>query len=152
MQSFRRLAVWRRAHALALNVRRATRSFPRRGYSSLTKQVTDAAESIPFNIVEGCGASTQREFARFLDISIKSTMELEYQLQLAHDNDVLPTRLWRELTQEAIEIRMMLCGLRKSVLAAAQQEDEDRKRKKRSTSLEAAHALPNEKLSESISH
>lgn len=40
-----------------------------------------AAESITTNIVEGCGAATRREFARFLDISIKSTSELEYQLQ-----------------------------------------------------------------------
>jgi four helix bundle protein len=40
-----------------------------------------AAESIPFNIVEGCGAHTRKDFARFLDISIKSSLELEAQLQ-----------------------------------------------------------------------
>src|SRR5687768_9047477 len=123
MRSFRRIAVWRRAHAHCLNVRRATRSFPRHGYSSLKKQIVDSAESIPTNIVEGCGASTDREFARFLDISIKSTMELEYQLQLAHDNDVMPTRLWRYLTAETIEIRMMLCGLRRTVLKAAEEAE-----------------------------
>ena len=77
MQSFRRLLVWQRAHALALDARRITRSFPRSGYSALKSQLARSAESIPSNIAEGCGAATNREFSRFLDIAIKSTSELE---------------------------------------------------------------------------
>ena len=117
MQSFRKLEVWRRAHAHAINVRRATNAFPRSGYTSLKGQIRESAESIPFNIVEGCGADTNKEFARFLGISIKSTMELEGELQMAYDNGILSYRLWRSLTQETIEIRKMLWGLRKKVLA-----------------------------------
>jgi four helix bundle protein len=75
-----------------------------------------AAESIVFNIVEGCGSATPKEFARFLDISIKSTCELEYQLQLATDSDLLPRHVWSPLSAETIEIRRMLCGLRRKVL------------------------------------
>lgn len=116
MQPFRRLDVWKRAHAHALNVRRATRSFPRSGYTKLKSQIVASAESIVFNIVEGCGANTNPEFARFLDISIKSTMELEAQLQLARDYGILHEREWRTLTAETVEIRRMLCGLRKRVL------------------------------------
>jgi len=116
MQSFRRLDVWKRAHAQALNVRRATRSFPRSGYTKLKSQLVSSAESIVFNIVEGCGAISNPEFARFLDISIKSTMELEGQLQLAHDYGILHRREWRTLTAETIEIRRMLCGLRRKVV------------------------------------
>jgi len=81
MQNFRRLHVWERAHQFALDVRIATESFPRTGYSELKAQLVSAAESIPTNIVEGCGASSRKEFARYLDISIKSTLEVEYQLQ-----------------------------------------------------------------------
>jgi four helix bundle protein len=108
MQSFRRLDVWKRAHAHALNIRKATRAFPRRGYTSLKSQIIDAAESVPFNIVEGCGADSNKEFARYLGISIKSTMELEAVLSLLD---------WQRLTRETIEIRRMLWGLRKRVLA-----------------------------------
>lgn len=75
-----------------------------------------AAESIAFNIVEGCGSTSSKEFARFLDISIKSTCELEYQLQLAADCGLLSRRVWRELAAETVEIRRMLCGLRRKVL------------------------------------
>jgi four helix bundle protein len=116
MQDFRKLRVWERAHMHAINVRGATRLIPRRGYASLKSQIISSAESIPFNIVEGCGADPPKEFARFLDISIKSSSELEYQLLLARDNGVLPTRAWQVLTKETIEIRRMLCVLRRRVL------------------------------------
>jgi four helix bundle protein len=122
MQSFRRLSVWRKAHALALNVRRAIRKFPRGEYGSTRSQMIRAAESIPFNIVEGCGASTPNEFARYLDISIKSSMELEYQLQLARDNGVLSAADWRALTAQTVEVRRMICGLRAKVRLAAAED------------------------------
>lgn len=127
MQSFRDLLVWQRAHALALEVRRVTRSFPRSGYSSQKSQIIRSVESIPCNVVEGCGATSRKEFARYLDISIKSTSELEYQLQLARDCGVLSNRGWQSLTAETVEIRRMLCGLRRSVLLAERRNGADRK-------------------------
>ena len=80
--------------------------------------MVNAAESVAFNIVEGCGSVSSKEFARFLDISIKSTCELEYQLQLATDCDLLAQRVGNPLSAETIEIRRMLCGLRRKVLHA----------------------------------
>lgn len=78
--------------------------------------MVSSAESIAFNVVEGCGASSSKEFARFLDIGIKSTCELEYQLQLATDSDLLSGITCRPLSIETVEIRRMLCGLRRKVL------------------------------------
>lgn len=95
MQDYRKLHVWERAHEHAIGVRKATRRFPRNGYGSLTSQMTSAAESIAFNIVEGCGSRSQKDFVRFLDISIKSSFELEYQLKLAKDYEVLGAEAWR---------------------------------------------------------
>lgn len=118
MQNFRRLHVWERAHQFALDVRIATQSFPRIGYSELKAQLISATESIPTNIVEGCGASSRREFARYLDISIKSTYEVEYQLQLARDYAILLPGKWESLSNEVVQIRRMLYGLRKAVLTA----------------------------------
>jgi four helix bundle protein len=93
-------------------------TFPRTGYASLRGQITRAAESIPFNIVEGCGASSQKDFARFLDNSVKSSFELEYQLRLARDYGVLAHTRWQVLSGETIEVRRMLYGLRSKVLAS----------------------------------
>lgn len=117
VHDYRRLLVWRKAHALVLNVQRASRSFRRSGHSGLRSQIVRAVESIAANIVEGCFASTPREFARFLEISIRSTGEVEYQLQLAHDYGLLPALVWQPLTTDTIEVRRMLFGLRRQVLA-----------------------------------
>ena len=117
MQDYRQLRVHASAHSLAISVRAATRRFPRSGYTSLKKQMTSAAESISFNIVEGCGADSQKDFARFLEIAIKSATELENQLKLAKDYGILSKLDWEALSESTIAARKMLCGLRKKVRA-----------------------------------
>ena len=133
MQDFRRLLVWSRSHALATRIRRVVRGFRGAGYAELKSQLVSAAESIPSNIVEGCGAATNKEFARFLDISIKSTSEVEYRLELAKDYGLLLSKVWRELSAETVEIRKMVYGLRRAVLSAdnAEPRRKPRRRKKR---------------------
>ena len=122
MQDYRKLRVWQRSHKLVLKVRNSTDRFPRSGFGSLKLQLTRAVESIPFNLVEGCGAASRKDFARFLDISIKSSTETEYQLQLARDYSVLNETDWTSLTDETVVIRKMLYRLRKQILDADDNE------------------------------
>jgi four helix bundle protein len=124
MQDYHNLDVWHEAHAHILAVRKATNRFPRSGYATLKRQLTGAVESIAFNIVEGCGAATQREFARFLDISIKSSCETEYQLELAGDYEILPDAQRNTLSQKTVQIRKMLCGLRARVIESIDEPEE----------------------------
>lgn len=97
-------------------MRQATKQFPSTGYSSLQSQMVRAAESIVFNIAEGCGAGTQREFARFLGISIKSSFELEAEAELARDYGVLSAAAWNDLYNRLVSVRRMLFALHKKVL------------------------------------
>ena len=48
----------------------------------LTSQIQRCAISIPSNIAEGSGRSSEKEFLHFLNISISSSYELETQLIL----------------------------------------------------------------------
>jgi len=73
MQEFKKLLVWRRAHAFALRVHDAVEKFPRNRFGQLKSQLTRAADSIAANIVEVCGSTSQREFARFLAIADRGT-------------------------------------------------------------------------------
>ena len=100
-----------------MNVREVVAHYPPRGYSELKAQTISAAESIVFTIVEGCGASSQREFARFLEMAIKSSKEVEAELELAAVYEILPSRRWEALSSETVDTRRMLVGLRKKVLA-----------------------------------
>lgn len=139
MQDFRKLHVWDRAHRLAMSMTHIVRRrFPRRDFAKLRDQLTRACESVPENIAEGCGAATRKEFARFLDIGIKSANETEYELLLAHDYGIIPHPEWRALTTQIIEIRMMMCGLRRRVREADQQEA----RRKRRTNAQKRRRKP----------
>jgi four helix bundle protein len=62
-------------------------------------------------------AATRDEFARYLDIAIKSLNETEYHLIAAQDHGLLTPDQWRKLTCETIEIRKMTFGYRKKLLA-----------------------------------
>lgn len=124
MQDHRKLRVWKKSFQLALSVRRGVDRYPRRGYASLKEQTCGAAESVPFNIVEGCGSPTQRVFARFLGVSIRSSRELEGELEFANACGALPDKDWAYLGTETIDTRRMLYRLRSKVLAAALEEEQ----------------------------
>src|SRR5450759_1801594 len=93
MQDFQKLAVWTKSHELVLEVYRVTARVPERSYPGLLSQLRRSASSIPANIVEGCGHSSQPEFARFLQMAGASALELTYHLLLARDLGALGTCL-----------------------------------------------------------
>ena len=116
MQDFKHIRVWQRAHALAIALHKRAHFFPSPEYSHLRSQLTRGAESIAATIVEGCGAATNREFARFLDMSIKSANETEHHLLSARDYDLISLDEWQRHTTETIEIRKMIYGYRNKVI------------------------------------
>jgi four helix bundle protein len=119
MQDYHRIVAWQRAHALSIEVQLLARGFNHAGFASLRSQLTRAADSVPATIVEGCGASSAKDFARFLDMAIKSANETEYHLLKARDHDLIAHRDWQRSTAEIIEIRKMIYGYRKRVLTRA---------------------------------
>lgn len=127
MQDFRQIKAWQRAHALAVALHKRTRNFSRAGYSRLRVQLTGAADSVGDTIAEGAGAATPREFARFLDMSIKSANEVEGHLLKARDLDLLSPEEWRAFTGEVVEIRKMTYGYRRTMLANAQTSEKKAK-------------------------
>ena len=117
MQDFRHIKAWQRAHALAVALHKRTRNFSRLGFSRLRAQLTGAADSIGDTIAEGAGAATVKEFARFLDMSIKSANETEGHLLKARDLDLFSPEEWQADAAEVIEIRKMTYGYRRTMLA-----------------------------------
>jgi len=105
MKNFKELNVWLKAHQLVLAVYQVTKSFPSDELFGLTSQMRRAAASIPANIAEGCGRSSDAEFARFLYISFGSASELEYHILLAHDLGMLNEIDCGKLTENVIEIK-----------------------------------------------
>jgi four helix bundle protein len=122
MQDFRKLKVWQRAHALSLRIDALVAKFPRTA-AGLRGQLSRAAASIASNIAEGSGAASQREFARYLDMSIKSCSETQYDILKAYEGHLIPKETFERDTDEVIQIRRMLHGLRKRVLEDLEADD-----------------------------
>jgi four helix bundle protein len=115
MQNYHQLSVWRKAHAIALNVHRLTERIPRENNSGLVGQVRRAALSIPSNIVEGATRGSDKDFVKFLQIALASAAEVEYQLEFAADASLIPEAEFTIRQQELTEVRKMLAGLIKRI-------------------------------------
>ena len=115
MQDFRKLEVWAKAHELAVDLYRTTRTFPAEEKFGLTSQMRRAAVSISSNIAEGCGRGGAADMARFLQISLGSACELECQLLLAADLDLLGAADAERLIKGVNGVRRMLIALRGKV-------------------------------------
>lgn len=118
MQNYRYLIAWQKAHTLALDVHRLTQSWPRRDNAGLISQIRRAALSIPSNVAEGSGRFGDREFAKFVQIAIGSTVELEYQLQFAAEAGTDSPDALRVHVERTAEVRRILVGLLKKLRGA----------------------------------
>ena len=117
MIDFHGLKVWHKSHGLTLEVDRETNHALRKD-RSLAAQTRRAAASISANIVEGCGGAIQSESGRFLGIALKSAIELEYHLLLAHDLHLLSAVRYRALRGSTQEVKRMFTGSIKRINAA----------------------------------
>jgi four helix bundle protein len=81
--SYRDLIIWQKSMDLTKMVYQITYSFPKDEVYGLTSQIRRCAVSIPSNIAEGRGRNSNKEFIRFLQISLGSLYELQTQLELA---------------------------------------------------------------------
>jgi four helix bundle protein len=117
MKVFRQLKVWEKSHQLALAVYKATKEFPKEELYGLTSQIRRSSMSIPTNIAEGCGRNTDADFARFMQMTMGSASETEYQLILARDLDFLSRDSYEKLHNDIEEIKRMLASLLKTLRA-----------------------------------
>jgi four helix bundle protein len=111
MGDYRKLAVWVKAHALALEVYRLTGAFPAEERYGLAAQLRRAVVSIASNIVEGSGRQSDGDMGRFLQMARGSLWELQAQLQLARDLGYVPGAVEARLATEVDEVGRMLVGL-----------------------------------------
>jgi four helix bundle protein len=111
VKDFRQLKVWAKSHVLALDIYKATRRFPVEERFALVDQMRRCAVSVPSNLAEGCGRDSDKDFARFVRIAAGSVSELEYQILLACELGYLTQGVYRQLEDQASEVKKMLNSL-----------------------------------------
>lgn len=80
----------------------------------------------PLTSSKGASLLRRKSSRGFLEVSIKSAGEVEYQLQLAYDCGVLRHHNWQSLTAETIAVRRMVIGLRRKLLGAPEPREPER--------------------------
>ena len=116
MFRFEKLDVWQRAVDHAGYVYTVTRSFPRDERFGLTNQMRRAAVSVSSNIAEGSGRASDIDFARFLEFSYSSLMEVVSEATIATRQMFLPQQSFDTIYRESEELARMLSGLRATLL------------------------------------
>ena len=115
MRPYERFSAWALAHRLVLAVYSETHGWPKREWYGLTAQLRRAAVSVPSNLVEGSAKRGRAEFRRFVDISIGSLAEVEYQLRLARDLSYIGPERWQALDALISDLGRCLHGLSRSL-------------------------------------
>ena len=89
-RTFQDLDVWRKSHALVLDVYKLTRRLPKEELFGLVSQMRRAAVSVPANIAEAFKRRGKPDKARQLNIAQGSLEELRYFFILCADLSYLP--------------------------------------------------------------
>ncbi|MGX1928877.1 four helix bundle protein [Flagellimonas sp. 2504JD4-2] len=85
MRNFRELEIWKEARILVKEIYLTTKKLPNTEKYGLISQINRCSVSITANIAEGCGKYSNKDFVRFLQISLGSAYELENHLILCED-------------------------------------------------------------------
>ncbi len=83
MRDFTKYEVWKEGIDLAVKTYEITNNFPSEEKFGLINQMRRAAVSIPSNFAEGCSRTTEKEFKRYIEISLGSGFELKTQTIIA---------------------------------------------------------------------
>src|SRR5436190_16460977 len=83
MRNFKELKIWNKGFGIAVKTFKLIDTFPKEQKFGISSQVTRSAVSIPSNIAEGSSRSSEKDYYRFIEISLGSTFELETQLLIA---------------------------------------------------------------------
>jgi four helix bundle protein len=113
--SFEELEVWKKAHALVLEVYKMSASFPSDERFGLTSQLRRAAVSVPANIAEGFIKRGKSDKARFYNIAEGSLEECRYYFILARDLRFANTA---ELMSDLQEVSRMLRSYNAAILSS----------------------------------
>ena len=85
MRNFKTLNVWSSSLTISKHLIKILKKKEFRQYFDLKNQIFKSSISIPSNIAEGCSRSSNKEFRRYLEISLGSAFELETQLLILNE-------------------------------------------------------------------
>ncbi|MWB96011.1 four helix bundle protein [Flavobacterium sp. GA093] len=115
MSNFRNLLIWQKSMSLTTKIYFSTNNFPKEEIFGLTSQIRRCSISIPSNIAEGSGRESDKDFLRFLNISVGSLFEMQTQLEIAKNITYLNEEEFNNLYEDSREVERMLVSFIKKL-------------------------------------
>src|SRR5574341_1279834 len=115
VRSFQDLEVWKKAHALVLEIYKRTDQFPEKERYGIVSQIRRASSSVPTNLAEVGKRGSKKDYAHFVNMAESSLEETKYHLILSRDLGYFKDEVYKVLIEAADEVGRMLHGLKKSL-------------------------------------
>ncbi len=115
MHNFKQLRIWQDSIDLVENIYLETKSFPKNEEYGLTSQMRRCSVSVPSNIAEGSGRGSDKDFKRFLSISLSSSFELETQLIIANRLGFVESGNFENSIEKIRKLQKMIFSFRKKL-------------------------------------
>ena len=101
MKNFKELIIWQKGIEITKKVYQLSKQFPGEEKFGLISQITRAVVSIAANIAEGSSRNSDKDYARFLQISLGSAFEVQTYLIIAKELNLANS-------QDIVEIELLL--------------------------------------------
>lgn len=108
MHRFKELEIWKRGRLFCSKIYELTSKFPEAEKFGLTNQLRRASVSIPSNIAEGSSRNSDKDFSKFLKITLGSAYEIETQLLITRDLQFITEKELEDIISELEQIIKMV--------------------------------------------
>jgi four helix bundle protein len=108
---FGKLEVWQEAMSLVGEVYSLTQAFPKEEQYGLVSQLRRSAVSIPSNIAEGTGRSSDKDFLHFVFMARGSLVELVTQIKIAGNLKLLTNKEMNRLVSYCERLHAKISNL-----------------------------------------
>jgi S23 ribosomal protein. len=115
MHRFKDLEIWKQSRQFCKDIYEISATFPDSEKFGLINQLRRASVSVPSNIAEGASRKSNKDFSRFLEITIGSCYEIETQLLIANDLGFLHDENLNELLAKLESIVKMTSKFKSSL-------------------------------------
>ena len=107
----KKLDAWKLSMDMVEKIYKISSGFPNSELYGLTSQIRRSAVSVPSNIAEGAARDSNKEYRRFLNISIGSLSELETQTLIAERLNYISEA--NMILDDITKLRKIIIGLKK---------------------------------------
>ena len=113
--NFKNLNIWKLSLDLANEVYNITDQFPKNEEFGLKSQLRRCSVSVASNIAEGSSRSSNKDFNRFLEISLGSLYELQTQIIISSNRNYFDLEKLDNIENKITELQRMISGFQKTL-------------------------------------